>query len=96
MRGDELHSVKRTRRINQGPCWVGLTVVTIDRRLVAQPLLAWHELTGVRKANQEKYGEPKTPQSLTEHQCLLNSQNSDREEWLCHQQHELSRVRFYE
>ena len=64
-----------------------------DERLVARPLLAWHELTCASPAYLERHGEPLTPQSLAEHQCLLNSHYSGREEWLYHQQHELLRVR---
>jgi DNA-binding transcriptional LysR family regulator len=64
-----------------------------DERLVARPLLAWHEMTCASPAYLEQYGEPSTPQSLVEHRCLLNSHYSGREEWLYHQQHELLRVR---
>ncbi|MGE8187608.1 LysR family transcriptional regulator [Pseudomonas sp. NPDC086278] len=64
-----------------------------DERLVARPLLAWHEMTCASPAYLEQYGEPTTPQSLAEHHCLLNSHYSGREEWLYHQQHELLRVR---
>ncbi|WGK91846.1 LysR family transcriptional regulator [Pseudomonas migulae] len=64
-----------------------------DERLVARPLLAWHELTCASPAYLEQHGEPLTPQSLADHQCLLNSHYSGREEWLYHQQHELLRVR---
>ncbi|MBD9588481.1 LysR family transcriptional regulator [Pseudomonas sp. PDM03] len=64
-----------------------------DERLVARPLLAWHELTCASPAYLDQHGEPLTPQSLAEHQCLLNSHYSGREEWLYHQQHELLRVR---
>ncbi|MET3454501.1 MULTISPECIES: LysR family transcriptional regulator [Pseudomonas] len=65
----------------------------IDERLVARPLLAWHEMTCASPAYLERYGEPETPQALAEHRCLLNSHYSGREEWLYHQQHELLRVR---
>ncbi|WP_415770989.1 LysR family transcriptional regulator [Pseudomonas sp. LB3P38] len=64
-----------------------------DERLVARPLLAWHEMTCASPAYLEQYGEPMTPQALAEHRCLLNSHYSGREEWLYHQQHELLRVR---
>jgi len=64
-----------------------------DERLVARPLLAWHEMTCASPAYLEQYGEPVTPQALAEHRCLLNSHYSGREEWLYHQQHELLRVR---
>jgi DNA-binding transcriptional LysR family regulator len=64
-----------------------------DERLVARPLLAWHEMTCASAAYLEQYGEPLTPQALAEHRCLLNSHYSGREEWLYHQQHELLRVR---
>ncbi|WP_223512245.1 LysR family transcriptional regulator [Pseudomonas sp. GL-B-19] len=64
-----------------------------DERLVARPLLAWHEMTCASPAYLERFGEPLTPQALAEHRCLLNSHYSGREEWLYHQQHELLRVR---
>ncbi|MVV51984.1 LysR family transcriptional regulator [Pseudomonas sp. PB120] len=64
-----------------------------DERLVARPLLAWHEMTCASPAYLEQYGEPSTPQELAQHRCLLNSHYSGREEWLYHQQHELLRVR---
>ncbi|WP_339503501.1 LysR family transcriptional regulator [Pseudomonas silesiensis] len=64
-----------------------------DERLVARPLLAWHEMTCASPGYLEQYGEPLTPRALAEHRCLLNSHYSGREEWLYHQQHELSRVR---
>ncbi|VVQ27194.1 HTH-type transcriptional regulator DmlR [Pseudomonas fluorescens] len=64
-----------------------------DERLVARPLLAWHEMTCASPAYLEQYGEPLTPLALAEHRCLLNSHYSGREEWLYHQQHELLRVR---
>lgn len=64
-----------------------------DERLVARPLLAWHELTCASQAYLEQHGEPQTPQALADHHCLLNSHYSGREEWLYHQQHELLRVR---
>ena len=67
--------------------------VANDERLVARPLLAWHEMTCASPAYLEQYGEPLTPQALAEHRCLLNSHYSGREEWLYHQQHELLRVR---
>ncbi|RON55043.1 LysR family transcriptional regulator [Pseudomonas frederiksbergensis] len=64
-----------------------------DERLVARPLLAWHEMTCASPAYLEQFGEPLTPQALAEHRCVLNSHYSGREEWLYHQQHELLRVR---
>jgi DNA-binding transcriptional LysR family regulator len=64
-----------------------------DERLVARPLLAWHEMTCASPAYLEQYGEPLTPHALADHRCLLNSHYSGREEWLYHQQHELLRVR---
>ncbi len=67
--------------------------VANDERLVARPLLAWHEMTCASPAYLERFGEPLTPQALAEHRCLLNSHYSGREEWLYHQQHELLRVR---
>ncbi|POA78792.1 LysR family transcriptional regulator [Pseudomonas sp. DP16D-R1] len=67
--------------------------VANDQRLVARPLLAWHEMTCASPAYLEQYGEPLTPQALADHCCLLNSHYSGREEWLYHQQHELLRVR---
>ncbi|BCQ59867.1 transcriptional regulator, LysR family [Pseudomonas sp. NFPP10] len=67
--------------------------VANDQRLVARPLLAWHEMTCASPAYLEQYGEPRTPQELAGHRCLLNSHYSGREEWLYHQRHELLRVR---
>ncbi|MGC5702891.1 LysR family transcriptional regulator [Pseudomonas sp. NFXW11] len=67
--------------------------VADDQRLVARPLLAWHEMTCASPAYLEQYGEPQTPGELAEHRCLLNSHYSGREEWLYHQRHELLRVR---
>jgi DNA-binding transcriptional LysR family regulator len=67
--------------------------VAIDQRLVARPLMSWHELTCASPAYLEQYGEPQTPQALAEYRCLLNSHYSGREEWLYHQHHELLRVR---
>ncbi len=64
-----------------------------DERLVARPLLAWHEMTCASPAYLERFGEPQTPKALADHRCLLNSHYSGREEWLYHQQHELLRVR---
>ncbi|MFC6339329.1 LysR family transcriptional regulator [Pseudomonas sp. CCM 7891] len=67
--------------------------VANDERLVAKPLLAWHEMTCASPAYLEQYGEPLTPAELAAHNCLLNSHYSGREEWLYHQQHDLLRVR---
>ena len=67
--------------------------VANDERLVAKPLLAWHEMTCASPAYLQQYGEPLTPADLVGHRCLLNSHYSGREEWLYHQQHELLRVR---
>jgi DNA-binding transcriptional LysR family regulator len=64
-----------------------------NERLVAKPLLAWHEMTCASPAYLEQHGEPLTPADLATHTCLLNSHYSGREEWLYHQQHELLRVR---
>ena len=64
-----------------------------DERLVAKPLLSWHELTCASPAYLERYGEPSTPQQLVDHRCLLNSHYTGREEWQYHQHHELHRVR---
>jgi len=64
-----------------------------NERLVAKPLLAWHEMTCASPAYLEQHGEPLTPADLASHTCLLNSHYSGREEWLYHQQHELLRVR---
>lgn len=64
-----------------------------NERLVAKPLLAWHEMTCASPAYLEQHGEPQTPADLAAHTCLLNSHYSGREEWLYHQQHELLRVR---
>ena len=67
--------------------------VANDERLVARPLLAWHEMTCASPVYLERFGEPLTPPALAEHRCLLNSHYGGREEWLYHQQHELLRVR---
>lgn len=67
--------------------------VANDDRLVAKPLLAWHEMTCASPTYLERFGEPAMPHALAEHRCLLNSHYSGREEWLYHQQHELLRVR---
>ncbi|AKA26236.1 LysR family transcriptional regulator [Pseudomonas chlororaphis] len=67
--------------------------VANDQRLVARPLLAWHEMTCASPAYLAQHGEPRVPQDLAGHRCLLNSHYSGREEWLYHQQHELLRVR---
>lgn len=64
-----------------------------NERLVAKPLLAWHEMTCASPAYLEQHGEPLMPADLAAHTCLLNSHYSGREEWLYHQQHELLRVR---
>ncbi|WP_419794709.1 LysR family transcriptional regulator [Pseudomonas palleroniana] len=64
-----------------------------NERLVAKPLLAWHEMTCASPAYLEQHGEPLTPADLAAHTCLLNSHYSGREEWLYHLQHELLRVR---
>ncbi|MCZ3030434.1 LysR substrate-binding domain-containing protein, partial [Acinetobacter baumannii] len=64
-----------------------------NERLVAKPLLAWHEMTCASPAYLAQHGEPLTPADLAAHTCLLNSHYSGREEWLYHQQHELLRVR---
>lgn len=67
--------------------------VSSHERLVARPVLTWHEVTCASPAYLEQHGEPDTPQQLVEHQCLLNSHYSGREEWQYHQQHDLHRVR---
>ncbi|WP_455885364.1 LysR family transcriptional regulator [Pseudomonas spelaei] len=64
-----------------------------NERLVARPLLAWHEMTCASPAYLAQHGEPQTPADLAAHTCLLNSHYSGREEWLYHQQHELLRVK---
>ncbi|WP_248806025.1 LysR family transcriptional regulator [Pseudomonas sp. MWU13-2100] len=69
------------------------TEVGSDERLVARPLLVMNELTCASPAYLERYGEPRTPQDLANHRCLLNSHYSGREEWQYHRQHELLRVR---
>lgn len=69
------------------------TNVGSDERLVAKPLLAMQELTCASPAYLERYGEPSNPMALSEHRCLLNSHYSGREEWLYHQDHQLTRVR---
>ncbi len=69
------------------------TEVGNDERLVARPLLVMNEMTCASPAYLERYGEPRTPQELAQHRCLLNSHYSGREEWQYHRQHELVRVR---
>ncbi|MBV6750435.1 LysR family transcriptional regulator [Pseudomonas chlororaphis] len=69
------------------------TEVGNDERLVARPLLVMNELTCASPAYLERYGEPRTPQELANHRCLLNSHYSGREEWQYHREHELLRVR---
>ncbi|WP_248794543.1 LysR family transcriptional regulator [Pseudomonas sp. MWU13-2105] len=69
------------------------TEVGSDERLVARPLLVMNELTCASPAYLERYGEPRTPQDLANHRCLLNSHYGGREEWQYHRQHELLRVR---
>ncbi len=69
------------------------TEVGNDERLVARPLLVMNEMTCASPAYLERYGEPRTPQELAQHHCLLNSHYSGREEWQYHRQHELVRVR---
>ena len=66
--------------------------VASDERLIAKPLLAMQELTCASGAYLAQYGHPRTPQELTSHKCLLNSHYSGRDEWLYHQNHELTRV----
>ncbi|MES2870763.1 MAG: LysR family transcriptional regulator [Pseudomonadota bacterium] len=63
-----------------------------DERLVARPVLNWHEITCASPAYLDQFGEPGTPQQLAGHRCLLNSHYSGREEWQYHQQHQLHRV----
>ncbi|KTC21280.1 LysR family transcriptional regulator [Pseudomonas marginalis ICMP 9505] len=73
---------------------LGVRMGALDtQRLVAKPLLAWHEMTCATPAYLEQHGQPLTPADLAKHTCLLNSHYSGREEWLYHQQHELLRVR---
>ncbi|BBP75269.1 transcriptional regulator [Pseudomonas sp. Ost2] len=69
------------------------TEVGSDERLVARPLLVMTELTCASPAYLERHGEPRTPQELASHRCLLNSHYSGREEWQYHREHELLRVR---
>ncbi len=66
--------------------------VAIDERLVAKPLLAMQELTCASSAYLQLHGQPKAPHELLGHSCLLNSHYSGRNEWLYHQNHELTRV----
>lgn len=66
--------------------------VASDERLVAKPLLAMQELTCASSAYLQLHGQPKTPHELITHSCLLNSHYSGRNEWLYHQNHELTRV----
>jgi len=65
----------------------------IDGRLVARPLLLMQELTCASPEYLARHGEPKSPEDLLRHRCLLNSHLRDSSEWLYHQQHELQRVR---
>lgn len=69
------------------------TTVENDERLVAKPLLLMQELTCASPEYLASHGEPRTPQALAAHRCLLNSHFSGREEWLYHHHHELLRVR---
>ncbi|MEB0039789.1 MULTISPECIES: LysR family transcriptional regulator [unclassified Pseudomonas] len=69
------------------------THVDSDERLVSKPLLDMQELTCASPAYLERHGEPTRPVSLSEHFCLLNSHYSGRDEWLYHQNHQLTRVR---
>nr|WP_218170799.1 LysR family transcriptional regulator [Pseudomonas gingeri] len=69
------------------------TEVGSDERLVSRPLLVMTELTCASPAYLERHGEPRTPQELSSHRCLLNSHYSGREEWQYHREHELLRVR---
>ncbi|MDB6048374.1 MAG: Transcriptional regulator, LysR family [Pseudomonas sp.] len=69
------------------------TSVGSDERLVSKPLLAMQELTCASPAYLEHHGQPIHPRSLSEHQCLLNSHYSGRNEWDYHQDHHLTRVR---
>ncbi len=66
--------------------------VAADERLVARPLLAIQELTCASTAYLQARGQPRLPQELTTHACLLNSHYGGRNEWLYHQHHELTRV----
>lgn len=66
--------------------------VASDERLVARPLLAMQELTCASSSYLAQLGHPKRPQELGSHKCLLNSHYSGRDEWLYHQNHELTRV----
>ncbi|WP_300730726.1 LysR family transcriptional regulator [Pseudomonas sp.] len=67
--------------------------VSDHERLVARPVLSWHEMTCANPAYLEQFGEPTSPAQLAEHRCLLNSHYLDREQWHYHQRHELHRVR---
>ncbi|UXZ95196.1 LysR family transcriptional regulator [Pseudomonas phytophila] len=66
--------------------------VASDERLVAKPLLAMQELTCASSAYLQLHGQPNSPHELITHSCLLNSHYSGRNEWLYHQNHELTRV----
>jgi DNA-binding transcriptional LysR family regulator len=66
--------------------------VASDERLVAKPLLAMQELTCASSAYLQSFGQPHAPHELVAHKCLLNSHYSGRNEWLYHQNHELTRV----
>jgi DNA-binding transcriptional LysR family regulator len=45
------------------------SAVANDERLVARPLLAWHEMTCASPAYLEQHGEPLTPAELVGHRC---------------------------
>lgn len=64
-----------------------------DERLVAKPLFALQELTCASPAYLQQHGEPRSPEDLAGHTCLLNSHYRGPEEWLYHRQHELHRVK---
>lgn len=68
------------------------TRVGSDERLVARPLLAMQELTCASPAYLDLQGCPQSPEQLSGHRCLLNSRSSERNQWLYHRAHELTRV----
>ncbi|WP_434680185.1 LysR family transcriptional regulator [Pseudomonas sp. R1-18] len=66
--------------------------VDTDERLVAKPLLVMQEVTCASPAYLERHGLPLGPAELAGHRCLLNSRSSERNQWLYHRGHELTRV----
>ncbi|MDF3931775.1 LysR family transcriptional regulator [Pseudomonas citronellolis] len=63
-----------------------------DERLVARPLFALQELTCATPGYLAEHGEPRAPDELARHNCLLNTHYPDPDQWLYQRQHELFRV----